>query len=99
MRIELHAGLKKTGTTAIQLALARNAGALQRAGVFVPDMESPPAPGAARRTPGNAAALALAAEEAVVDPRGATARLGRIAAALAGVSSPTPLPIRPSRFG
>ncbi|WP_428562152.1 MAG: hypothetical protein ACP59X_20650 [Solidesulfovibrio sp. DCME] len=75
MRIVLHAGLKKTGSTAIQLALARKAGRLSRLGVFVPDPDMGLAPGGAARTSGNAYGLALLAEAAGVDPDGAAGRI------------------------
>lgn len=87
MRIELHAGLKKTGSTAIQVALAQHAGALARRGLFVPDADMGLAPGGAARTSGNAYALALLAEEAGVDPDGATGRIrDHLAACLAAAA-------------
>jgi len=67
MRIVLHAGLKKTGSTAIQIALARDAARLSRLGVFVPEADMGLAPGSPARTSGNAYGLALLAEEAGVE--------------------------------
>jgi len=85
VRITLHAGLKKTGTTAIQVALARNAQALCRQGAFVPETEFSPA-GTAMRTSGNAYAYALAAAEAGIAPAGAATRVARLAAAHAAAA-------------
>ncbi|MEA4858817.1 hypothetical protein [Solidesulfovibrio sp.] len=75
MRIVLHAGLKKTGSTAIQVALARDGARLSRLGVFVPEADMGLAPGSPARTSGNAYGLALLAEEAGVDPAGAAGRI------------------------
>lgn len=86
MRIELHAGLKKTGTTAIQVALARDAAALRAQGAFVPETKFSRA-GAATRTSGNAYAYALAAAEAGIDPAGAAARVAQLAAAHAAAAT------------
>lgn len=57
MRLVIHAGLKKTGSTAIQVHLARNAALLAARGWHIPLL--PPGAAQTARTPGNAYALYL----------------------------------------